>query len=57
MKIINDKGDLNWGLVLVLVLNAIFWFSVFTYGFFISLMWSIVGAAVFGLWLRLTGRG
>ena len=33
-----------------------FWYSVFTNGFFITLMWVIVASAVFGLWLRLSGR-
>ena len=57
MKIIDDKKEFNFGLVIILILNAVFWFSVFTYGFFVSLMWSIVGAAIVGLWFRLTGRG
>ena len=57
MKIINDGKELNWGLIILLALNAFFWFSVFTWGFFISLMWTIVGAAIVGLWFRLTGRG
>ena len=57
MKLIDDKKEFNFGLVIILILNAIFWFSVFIYGFFISLMWTIVGAAIVGLWFRLTGRG
>ena len=56
MKMINDKRELNWGMIGLLSLNAFFWFSVFTWGFFISLMWTIVGAAIVGLWLRLSGR-
>ena len=56
MKMINDKRELNWGMIVLLSLNAFFWFSVFTWGFFISLCWTIVGAAIVGLWLRLTGR-
>ena len=48
--------DFNWGLIGLLILNAIFWFSVFTYGFFVSIMWTIVGAAIVGLWFRLSGR-
>tara|TARA_Y100001963_G_scaffold118870_1_gene165703 strand:+ start:1535 stop:1708 length:174 start_codon:yes stop_codon:yes gene_type:complete len=57
MKLIDDKKEFNFGLVIILILNAVFWFSVFIYGFFISLMWTIVGAAIVGLWFRLTGRG
>ena len=33
-----------------------FWYSVFTNGFFVSVVWLIVISAVFGLWLRLSGR-
>ena len=33
-----------------------FWYSIFTNGFFVSVMWLIVVSAVFGLWLRLSGR-
>ena len=37
MKIINDGKELNWGMIGLLSLNAFFWFSVFTWGFFIYL--------------------
>ena len=33
-----------------------FWYSIFTNGFFVSVMWLVVVSAVFGLWLRLSGR-
>ena len=33
------------------------WYSIFTNGFFVSVVWLIVISAVFGLWLRLSGRG
>ena len=56
MKIIKDDKEFNWGLIGLLTLNAIFWFSVFTYGFFISLCWTVILAAIVGLWLRLSGR-
>ena len=32
------------------------WYSIFTSGFFITLMWLIVSAAVVGIWLRVSGR-
>ena len=41
----------------ILVINIIIWYSIFTNGFFITLTWLIVISAIFGLWLRLTGRG
>ena len=56
MKLINDKAELNWGLIGLLALNALFWFSVFTWGFFISIIWTVVVAAIVGLWFRLSGR-
>ena len=51
-----DYKDFNWGLIALLIMNAVFWFSVFTYGFFISVTWTIVISAIIGLWLRLSGR-
>ena len=33
-----------------------FWYSIFTNGFFHTIIWFIVVLAVFGLWLRLSGR-
>ena len=48
-----DYRDLNWGMIGLLSLNAFFWFSVFRWGFFISLMWTIVGAAIVGIVLKL----
>ena len=36
-----------------LILNAIFWFCVFKYGFFISFIWFIVIGAITGIIVRL----
>jgi len=57
MKVIKDGGELNWGMIILLLLNAYYWVNVYWYGFFIPTMWTIVIAAVIGLWLRLSGRG
>ena len=57
MKMINDNKEINWGMIVLLLLNAYFWVCVYYYGFFISLTWTVVIAAIVGLWLRLTGRG
>ena len=43
----------NWGLILILVGNAFYWFSVFKHGFFIPTMWTIVIAALVGIVLKL----
>ena len=50
---INDKREFNWGLVILLIGNATFWFCVFKYGFFISLIWTIVVAAIIGIIAKL----
>jgi len=56
MKVINDKAQLNWGLIGLLLTNGFFWFSVWQWGFFISITWTIILACIVGLWLRLSGR-
>ena len=40
----------------LLVGCGLVWYSIFTSGFFITLMWLIVSAAVVGIWLRVSGR-
>ena len=57
MKMINDKKELNWGMIGLLILNAFYWVNVYYFGFIIPTIWTIVGACIIGLWLRLTGRG
>ena len=44
------------GYILMAVGCILVWYSIFTIGFFQTLMWFIVGSAIFGLWLRLSGR-
>ena len=51
-----EHDSINWGLIVVLLLNAYYWVNVYYYGFFVTTVWTIVIAAVFGLWLRLSGR-
>ena len=33
-----------------------FWYSIFTNGFFVSVMWLIVISAIIGLYFRLSGK-
>jgi len=33
-----------------------FWCAVYIFGFFASVIWTVVVAAVIGIWLRITGR-
>ena len=46
----------NWGLIIVLIACVFYWVNVYYHGFFGPTIWTIVIAAVFGLWLRLSGR-
>ena len=57
MKTINDKKEFNWSMLVILLMSVGIWYSIFTNGFFITLTWLTVISAIFGLWLRLTGRG
>ena len=38
--------DWNWGMIILLLLNAYYWVNVYWYGFFVSTMWTIVIAAI-----------
>ena len=51
-----EHDSINWGLIVVLLLNAYYWVCVYYYGFFIHTMWTIVIAAMVGLYFRLSGR-
>ena len=41
----------------VLMFGIFFWFCIFYFGFFQTVITTVIIAAVFGLWIRLTGRG
>ena len=47
---------INWGLIIILVLNAYYWVNVYWYGFFMPTIVTIILAAVVGLVLRLKGE-
>ena len=40
----------------LLVGCGLVWYSIFTSGFFVTLMWLIISAAIVGIWLRVSGR-
>ena len=46
MKTMNDKTELNWGMILLLLTNAFFWYSVWQWGFFshniVLAIWSVL---------------
>ena len=53
---LQNQDRFNWGLIIILLLNAYYWVNVYWYGFFIPTMWTIVIAAIIGLYFRLSGR-
>ena len=53
---LQNEDRFNWGLIVVLLACAYYWVNVYYYGFFVSTIWTIVIAAVIGLYLRLSGR-
>ena len=40
----------------LMVGTILVWYSIFTNGFFVTVMWLIVISAIIGIWLRLSGR-
>ena len=48
----NIWKDINWGMIGILILNAIIWYSIFTNGFFTTLIWVIIGAAIVGIIIK-----
>ena len=46
----------NWGMIVIGILTILIWYSIFTIGFFITLIWLIVISAIIGLYFRLSGR-
>ena len=48
--------NINWGIIVILLLNAYYWVNVYYNGFFVTTIWTIVLAAIVGIWLRVSGR-
>ncbi len=53
MKILKDGRELNWGLIIILLLNAYHWVNVYWYGFFLPNIVTIIVAAVVGIIMRI----
>ena len=45
--------EYNWGMIILLSLNAFYWVCVWRYGFFIPTIVTIIVAAVVGIIMRL----
>ena len=46
----------NWIMIGIIILNTFIWWSIFTYGLFVTTMWVIVVAAIIGLYFRMSGK-
>ena len=44
---------LNWGMIGLIILNTLIWYSIFTNGFWNTLIWLIIGAAAIGVYFKL----
>ena len=47
--------ELNWGIILTLILSICVWYSIFTVGVFTTIMWLIVVSAIIGIILNIKG--
>ena len=45
--------EYNWGMIILLLLNAYYWVNVYWYGFFLPTIVTIIVAAVIGIIMRL----
>ena len=53
MKTIKDKRELNWGIVALILLTIVVWYSIFKFGFFTTVAWIVVISAIIGIYVRL----
>ena len=53
MKMMNDDKEFNWGMIILLLLNAYYWVNVWMYGFLIPTIVTIVIASFIGIIMRL----
>jgi len=40
---------INWGMIGIIIMNTFIWYSIFTNGFMITLIWLIIVGAVVGI--------
>ena len=53
MKTMKEDRELNWGMIILLLLNASYWVCVWKFGFFLPTIWTIVIAALVGIIIKL----
>ena len=44
---------INWVWIGLILLNGLIWWSIFTNGFFTTLLWLIIGSSIIGIILKL----
>ena len=50
---LQNQSRFNWGTIGIIILNTIIWYSIFTNGFWITLVWVVVFAAILGIIIKL----
>ena len=45
--------SINWVWIGLILLNCLIWWSIFTNGFFTTLLWLIIGSSIIGIILKL----
>lgn len=48
------KRKPNWGMIGIIISSIGIWYSVFTNGFFITLMWLIIVSSIIAIIIRIT---
>jgi len=51
MKVMKEPNT-NWGMIILLLLNASYWVCVWKFGFLLPTIWTVVIAAVIGLVIK-----
>ena len=45
----NELKNMNWGIIVVLLGTIGIWYAIYKIGFFLSLMYIVIGAAIGGI--------
>ena len=45
--------DINWGIIIIGILTVLVWYSIFTAGFFITIIWLIIISAIIGICIKM----
>ena len=45
--------SINWTMIGIMIGTILIWYSVFTIGFFTTLLWLVIGSSIIGIILKL----